>query len=128
MSFCENRLEQMRAECEEFHRKNPEIWQAFVRLTFDRIGKGFRHYSTQAIFEAIRWEMDVATGDGLSSFKLNNNFCAFYGRRFMRAFPEYAGFFRTRRQKSELDPPSNLPPLGPEHYETFPNGSGSIAR
>ncbi len=54
------------------------------------IDKGFKHYSVNAIFERIRWEID-AGGDGISTFKLNNNYRAFYARRFHRMYPEHDG-------------------------------------
>ncbi len=115
-----NRNEQLRAECQTFHDEHPKVWELFARFTFQRINIGFKHYSVNAVFEAIRWEADEVGGDGQSTFKLNNNYRAFYARRFMRMNPEHAGFFRTRRQTSELEDASTLPPLGPGDYETYP--------
>ena len=60
-----------------FHKAHPEVWGLFVRFTRERIDMGFKHYSVNAIFERIRWESDVATDEGGSTFKLNNNFRAF---------------------------------------------------
>jgi hypothetical protein len=51
------------------------------------------------------------------SFKLNNNYHAFYARSFMEIYPEHDGFFRTRRQISEEQPPVGMPELTPEYFD-----------
>jgi len=84
----------------EFDRNNPKIWQLFVKEAADRVAKGFKHYSVNAVFERIRWHNDVPTKDGHSSFKLSNNYRAYYARKFNEAFPTVGNgeFFRTREQ------------------------------
>ena len=109
------RLEEMREQCGRFHAEHPKVWKYFVRFTFEMIDRGYSHYSVKAVFERIRWEMD-AGGDGTHAFKLNNNYTAFYGRRFMRMYPEHSGFFRTREQLSEDKEATNLPELTPDHW------------
>ena len=102
-----NRCDQLRGECERFHAAHPEVWEHFVRFTFDRISKGFKHYSAYAVFERIRWEMSNVGGNGLDEFKLNNNYRPFYARRFMKMYPEHDGFFRTREQTSKRAAPKS---------------------
>ena len=110
-----NRRDEMAEQCMEFHLQQPEVWDLFVQFTQEMINKGFKHYSVKAIFERIRWEKDVG-GDGVESFKLNNNYTALYARRFMKVYPEHDGFFRTREQTSEAKPASGLPELSPAAY------------
>ena len=110
------RKEAMRAQVIAFHEKNPDVWKLFVHFTKQMIDKGYEHYSVNAIFERIRWEKDVG-GDGVNSFKLNNNYTAFYSRRFMRMYPRYDGFFRTREQISEQRDATHMPELTPSHFE-----------
>lgn len=92
----------MRKNCSEFHRKHPEVWQLFVRFTFDRVSHGFKHYSADAIMHRVRWETSGGdserSGDG---FKINDHFVTFYARRFARLYPEHEEFFAFRVQKSE---------------------------
>jgi hypothetical protein len=76
----EDRHEEMRQQVIEFNREHPEVWRYFCWFTFGMINKGFANYSVNAIFERIRWEID-AGGNGVTSFKLNNNYRAFYARR-----------------------------------------------
>lgn len=106
----------MLQQCISFHDAHPEVWDLFVRFTFEIINRGYEHYSVNAVFERIRWEID-AGGDGTHAFKLNNNYRAFYARRFMNMFPEHRGFFRTRTLKSLDKPATGLPELTPEHYQ-----------
>lgn len=110
-----NRRDEMAEQCMEFHRQHPEVWDLFVQFTQEMIRKGFSNYSSNAIFERIRWEKD-AGGDGTEAFKLNNNYRAMYARRFMKMYPQHAGFFRTREQISEIKPATNLPELTPANY------------
>ena len=116
MNLTDGRLEQLRQQCTEFHEKHPEVWQLFVKFSLEMIDRGYQNYSVNAVFERIRWEID-AGGDGTSSFKLNNNYRAFYSRRFMRAYPQFDGFYRIRRQASEDVKASNLPELRPSDYQ-----------
>lgn len=123
----DTRFVEMQDEVQAFHKAHPAVWELFVRFTLERIKAGFLHYSVNAIFERIRWESDVATDEGGSTFKLNNNYRAFYARRFMRMYPEWSGFFRTREQPSKQHRSSGMPPLGPDHYPTYPQGARQIA-
>lgn len=110
-----SRRDEIKAQCVAFHELHPEVWQMFSQFTHEVIRRGFRNYSCNAIFERIRWEKDVG-GDGQNQFKLNNNYRAFYARRFMRMYPQHDGFFRTREQTSDDAPPTDLPPLTPKDY------------
>lgn len=94
------RLEELRAKCGEFHKAHPEVWTLFEDFTLDRIARGFKNYSADAIFHRIRWEMSKPTYAKGEEFKLNDHYTAFYARRFMRKYPEHEGFFRNREQKS----------------------------
>lgn len=92
--------EALLAQFETFDRQNPKVWELFRKFTLDRIEKGFKTYSSDAICHRIRWESSIATTDKNSVFKLNDHYTAFYGRKFMDEYPEHKGFFRTRVQKS----------------------------
>lgn len=121
-SVMETRQEEMRDQVAAFHRQHPEVWRLFCGFTFEMIHRGYKNYSVNAVFERIRWEIDSG-GDGTNSFKLNNNYRAFYSRRFMNMYPEYNGFFRTRQQPSEERSATNLPELTPKDYE-YQNANG----
>jgi hypothetical protein len=110
------RREEMQEQVTKFHKEHPEVWNLFVRFSKEMIGRGYKTYSVNAVFERIRWEIDSG-GDGLHNFKLNNNYRAFYSRRFMRMYPKYNGFFRTRHQVSDDTIATNLPELTPQDYE-----------
>jgi len=82
-------------EAKHFIEENPQVWDMFVSFTFDAMKGGLQKYSAYAIFERLRWEMDVVQKRN-GKFKLNNNFRPYFARRFMEMFPEHTGFFETR--------------------------------
>ena len=94
-----DRARELQLECNAFHEAHPDCWDAFVRYAFELIARGYRHGGARAVFERIRWQTP-AGGDGVSEFKLNNNFAALYARRFARVWPSHSEFFRTRVQLS----------------------------
>ena len=110
------RYEEMEEAAVKFHKENPKVWEYFVKFTFEVIERGFSKYSVNGVFERIRWETDQADADGKSTFKLNNNYSAFFARWFMDLYPEHSGFFRLRAMPSELQLARNLPELGPEDF------------
>ena len=111
-----DRLEEMRKQVTAYHEKHPEVWEMFEEFAFSMINRGFDNYSVNAIFERIRWEKD-AGGDGITQFKIGNNYRAFYARRFMKKHPQHEGFFRTRKQTSEGRNATHMPEMSPQDYE-----------
>lgn len=110
------RKDELEDAARQFHNDHPQVWRLFVKFTQEMIDRGFANYSTNAIFERIRWETDQADSDGKSTFKLNNNHRPFYARWYMSAFPEHRGFFRLRQMTSEFEHAKDLPELGPEDF------------
>lgn len=114
----------MQHQFQAFDRANPDVYETFDGLVRRMVDKGFKNYGTQAIFERMRWEHDSTAGPdtkGNTTFKVNNNFAAFYARAWMRRNPQFAGFLRTRRQTSHSGDATNLPPLTPGNFPTYPN-------
>ena len=110
------RKDEMREQAQQFHNENPHVWTLFVRFTFEKIKQGFKNYSVNGIFERIRWETDEADVDGNSTFKINNNYVAWYARKFMEAYYEHDGFFRTRHRVSGDKGAVSLPKLTPKDF------------
>ena len=81
-----------------YHRDNPHVFQLFKRFANEVRLAGHRRYSAVAIVNRIRWHFSVETkGD---SFKMNNNYTAFYARLLVQNYPEFEDFFEFREQKS----------------------------
>ena len=78
--------------------ENPLIWRMFQKFTFQIMAAGHLNYSANGIFEGMRWHTAITGND---EFKMNNNYRAFYARKFMHAFPEHAGYFRTRKSVAD---------------------------
>lgn len=84
---------------EIYHRANPHIFPLLIKFVDEAKAAGREHYSINAIFERIRWHMDIETiGD---PFKLNNNYRSRYVRLLEQQHPEYNGFFFKRALASE---------------------------
>lgn len=79
-----------------FDQDNPGIWQLFVRFANEAIAAGHYRLGVSLIIERIRWEVYVATKSD-DDFKINNNHRAYYARKWIEAYPEYANFFEIRR-------------------------------
>lgn len=84
---------------QEFHRKNPHVYQALRRLALDMRGRGRRRYGMKGLFEILRWTYAMQTDDPDAEFKLNNNYSAFYSRLLMDREPVLRGFFELRKQR-----------------------------
>lgn len=82
-----------------FHKANPHVTDALVRLTREATARGVRRVGIKRLFEVLRWEHDLATDGG--DFRLNNNLTSRYARAIMADHPDLAGVFETR----ELRPP-----------------------
>ncbi len=86
------------AKFEKFHKENPHVYELFNWFTLELIRAGVKHSGSEMVLGRIRWETTInTTGD---RFKINQNYAAYYARKFMEDFPEYAGFFRTRKTRS----------------------------
>ena len=93
------RAEQIYRDFEQFDMANQEVWKLFEKYVLMIIQKDFTHYGASAVFERIRWHVQIETTG--KEFKLNNNYCAHYARKFEDQYPDHAGFFRVRRLVSE---------------------------
>lgn len=70
-----------------FDADNPQIWREFRDMAFRLIDNGYKHYGAKSIIEAIRFHRSVQTTEG--PFKLNNNYTAYYARKFMNLYPQH---------------------------------------
>ncbi len=96
----------------EFHRANPEVYLTLVRLAGFSKKCGATTIGIGALFERLRWEMQLKTDGG--EFKLNNNHRAFYARMLMENEPELSGLFALRKQRiqSSIGPSNDGLPEG----------------
>jgi len=88
------------SDFERYDKEHPEIWNLFVKITFKLIRRGKKHYGAKAVFEIIRYHRVIQYND--SEFKANNSYTAYYARKFMKMYPQYDGFFETRKAKVSL--------------------------
>lgn len=87
-----------------FHQANPLVWQLFHQFTEEVRTAGKRHYGVAAIFERIRWHMNIDTPNQYAAeFKLNNNYRSCYSRLAMIKDPSLKGFFETRATQVNVE-------------------------
>lgn len=77
-----------------FHRDNPSVYKSFVRFALEAARRR-PYFSARAIIQRMRWETMIEE-NSKSTFKLSNNWVAYYARKFMKDYPQHEGFFRTR--------------------------------
>ena len=82
---------------EQYLEAYPGLYDEFKKITGQMIGYGYRHGSAEAVFNVIRWERRGELKD--DGFKLNNNFKAYFSRKYMKDHPQHEGFFRVRKSK-----------------------------
>ena len=109
----DSRTEEMRRQCQAYHEQNPIVWDLFVEYAKEMRNAGHSSYSSQAVIERLRWDSDLKQNSQLK-FKINNNYTAFYARRYNKIYGE---FFRERKQTSEEHPATGLAELGPDFFE-----------
>lgn len=79
----------------KFHKANPHVYDRLRELSLLLKSKGRKKYSIKGLFEVLRWEQALTTTG--STFKLNNNFTAWYARMLEQNVPELSNFFELRR-------------------------------
>ena len=109
----DSRTEEMRAQCQAYHDKNPIVWELFVKYTQEMKDAGHKSYSAMAVIQRLRWDSDLKQSSP-HKFKINNNYTPFYARRYNRMYGDY---FNERKQSSEKAKATGLPELGPDFFE-----------
>ncbi len=84
----------------QYDQNNPDVWELFKMFTTEAIKAGHERFSSQSIIERIRWKTNVESKN--SKFKINNDFAAFYARKYHKYNPQYDGFFKTRFSIADL--------------------------
>jgi hypothetical protein len=85
-----------------FHRENPKIYEALVRLANEALNNGKEHGSIQLFWEQLRWQDYLGRPDSTDPlYRLNNNWRGYYARwlEYQKIVP--VGFFEFRQQKEE---------------------------
>jgi hypothetical protein len=89
-----------RTQFEAFHAESPQVYEYFCKFAFEAIKSGFKSYSAKGIVERIRWHVEVET-QAVEEFKINNNYTAYYARKFIEDHPDHEGFFSMRKSAGD---------------------------
>ena len=94
----------LQADFQRFHAENPHVYSHLERLAFKLRNRGVQRWGVKALWEVLRYELALNTAEPVSTYRLNNNFTAYYARLLMERNPEdLAGFFETRERHCPLD-------------------------
>lgn len=102
----------IRQDFEEFHKKQPRVYEEFIKLALQAIRKeGKQKISAKLILNVIRWNVIIeATPQTLFDsageeirFTLNDAFSAYYARLFAQDYPQHASKLEFRRLRNEDD-------------------------
>lgn len=93
-------MTQLEQDFDQFDAENPEVWNLFVRFALELIKAGRTRLSASLVIERIRWETAVATRSE-NGFKINNNYTAYYARKFNENFPDCGASFALRQTKGQ---------------------------
>lgn len=96
-----NNLTQTSPEAfERYHADNPEVYAKLVEFATAAVDAGAAHIGIGMLYERLRWYTAVEARQ--DTFKINNNYRAFYARKMMAEYPRLAGIFETRASKADL--------------------------
>jgi hypothetical protein len=97
-------------DAEKFDEENPIVWKIYCKVAFEGINAGMTHLGSRNIWEVMRFRYRLQTtekmrnpDDPTKPLKLNNNYCAYYSRKFERVFPRHKGIFSMRETKAERE-------------------------
>ena len=76
---------EMILNCLDFFFENPIVWEVFESLSKTLLKKKKNKYGVAAVWERMRWEIDIVLQREDLAHKLNNNYKAFYSRLFNMA-------------------------------------------
>lgn len=85
---------------DNFHKKNPKVYDMFLRYAFEILKKE-KKISSKLIINRIRWEVYMET-DG-EPYRINDAFTAHYARLFIKDYPEYEDKIELRRIRADGD-------------------------
>ena len=90
----EDKLELAWRECRE---NNPHLMPALASLCAQAKDMGYKQWSVGALFEVLRWQTKLSTGD--MGLKVNNNHRALAARDLMNEYDDLQGFFKLRERR-----------------------------
>lgn len=82
---------------QEYDQENPHLWELYKMIAFEFINYGYIKIGSKRICEQIRWHHKVKTNE---PYKISNTYTAYYARKFVNEFPQFAGLFNFKSLRS----------------------------
>ena len=98
-----------------FHEAHPEVYMHLLRFAVEwRQARGpGAHLGISALWERVRWEIEIASDRATDEPKLNNSHRASYARLLMHREPDLRGIFVLRQQRVQ----SSIGPINGRRQE-----------
>jgi hypothetical protein len=77
-----------------YHQEHPNIYDLFKKYAYQLKGAGRERFSSRAIIERIRWDMNIEWTS--TEFKIKDHIIPCYARLLMDQDPGFVGFFARR--------------------------------
>lgn len=84
-----------------FHYTNPHVYDMLEHLACELKRGGVNRWGIKALWEVCRYQLSLRTSSSASTFRLNNNYTAYYARLLMERCAELQGFFQTRSHRGD---------------------------
>ena len=84
--------QELKEKFNEYDRNNPKIYKAFSDMALD-MSRRRGLCGAKCIMEVIRWNTMLSGDD---DYKINNNYAAYYARKFERDNPSLTDLFAKR--------------------------------
>ena len=105
MKYIEKSGHSIHQAFQEFHKKNPHVYDLFRQMALYLIqDKGKKNIGAKMIIELIRWKYNIKTVN--NEFKIDNNFTSFYVRMFVKEYSKHNDCFI--QKKSQADQPVQI--------------------
>lgn len=96
MNIFEGYSDQVVRKFLDFHKRKPEVYQAFKDVILKVRSRGRERWGAKAAMEIVRYKLNIEK-DG--EYKIQNSFTALYARVLLYKHPELEGFIVTKQAK-----------------------------
>lgn len=98
-SFKQNTGKTIDEAFQEFHTKNPKVWEIYREQVLKAISIGRKKISSKQLLGYIRWKIYMTTNSS-DGFKINDAYTSRYARLFAKEFPQHTDIFNYRHLRT----------------------------
>lgn len=100
MTVTEESSDTIQQQFQEFHERNPWVYDRLVALARQLVSNGATRLGIGMLWEVLRWQYLLSTTDPNSDFKLNDHYRSRYVRLIRQQEADLAARFELRKLRS----------------------------